>query len=81
MRILLLVCLMLIGCSTPVKPDIPVYTPPTFEMPVRPVLTSDGEGNFDKTTRDAEQDLIFLKTYSLELENILNELKTTNPQK
>lgn len=80
MRLLMLVLLMvLVGCSTvPTTIDIPVYTAPTITMPTRPVLRSDGIGEIGVLTKNIELDLVDLKTYSLELENLLNELNSTN---
>lgn len=80
MRHLILISLILLaGCSTvPTTVNIPVYTSPTITMPNRPVLRSDGIGEIGVLTKNIELDLVDLKTYSLELENLLNELNSTN---
>lgn len=80
-HLILVLLLVLAGCSTvPKTTDIPVYTTPTITMPMRPVLRSDGIGEIGILTKNIELDLVDLKTYALSLENILNEMASTNKQ-
>lgn len=78
---ILVVLIVLSGCSTSIPPVyIPVYTPPNIIMPDRPVLRSDASSDIGVLTKNIELDLIDLKTYSIELENILSEFASTNTQ-
>lgn len=78
-HLILVLLILLAGCSNvPKIVEVPVYTVPTITMPVRPVLRSDGNGPVGVLTKNIELDLVDLKTYALSLENILNELNSTN---
>jgi hypothetical protein len=55
--------------------EVPVYTPPKFEMPKRPSLVAD-ESDFNKSGKAIETNLINLEKYALQLESLLNELAT-----
>ena len=69
----------LAACSgTPTIVNMPVYTPPKFDMPIRPVLRSNGTGEVGGMTKNVELDLLDLKTYALQLENILIVIKSEN---
>lgn len=74
--ILIASCLFLGACCTPKVVEKKVYEPPVFDMPARPVLSSNGGKSFNEVGKNAEKDLIDLKAYALKLENTLNELKT-----
>lgn len=69
-----LLLLSMTGCMNQCTPK-PCPTVPHFEMPTRPVLVSDGQGDFDMVSKNVETDLIDIKTYASQLENILKTLK------
>ena len=77
---------ILVGCQTvPVLPKevkIPVWTPPTIEMPQRPIMKS-SEGTLNDSpglvVRRTEDDLNSMTSYALQLENILKKIKDYKP--
>lgn len=78
MKTVYLLPFVLVGCATiepPPKAEIPVYEKPKFEMPIRPVMRSDGNKTDGETVRELHKDVIDLKDYALQLENILTTLK------
>lgn len=73
-----LLALSLTGCGCFKTPEtiyvkVPVYTPPSVDMPKRPVLVSKG-GDADAITKNAEKDLLDLKTYAIQLEKIISDV-------
>ena len=76
--LILLTPLLLIGCAStkqPVCAEIPVFEKPKIVMPDRPVLRSTGTKSDAETVRDTHMDMIDLKDYAIQLENILAPLK------
>lgn len=73
----LVLLLMLSGCVSSCTPKIiyvSVYTPPKVTLPERPVLVSNGVGDVNTITKNAEKDLIDLKSYATQLENIISKI-------
>ena len=72
-------CVLLLSgcwCTSPTKiVEIEVYKTPEFKMPTRPVLSSKG-GTPNEVAKNAEKDMIDLKGYSIQLENVLIDLKS-----
>ena len=76
--ILVLMLLSLTGCMQSCNPQPPQPCPamPKIDMPERPVLISNGQGDYGTVTKNAEKDLIDLKGYAIQLENLLKTLKS-----
>lgn len=64
------------GCSMFQPTKVQVWTPPKFEMPVRPQLTCDGTGTDGEVARKLSIDMLNMTEYTKKLENLLNTLKT-----
>ena len=78
----LFLVIILSACATTHQVvNMPVYTPPKFDMPIRPTLRSNGLGEVGLITKNIELDLLDLKTYALQLENILIVIKSDNNTK
>jgi len=81
--IILITCFILSGCCS-WCPDKTVYVK-TYEqidikMPPRPTLVSDGGTTFNIIGKNAEKDLIDLKSYALQLEGLLNDVRSKQGQ-
>lgn len=82
MRIILL-SLLLVGCATTSEPcpgpeivRTPVWTPPKFEKPIRPVLRDiKDDATEGEVARAASLNLIDLIKYATDLEIIVNNIK------
>jgi len=79
-----LFALSLVGCGCFKTPEtkyvyVEVFTPPNVEMPKRPVLVSTG-GDIDTVTKNAEKDLLDLKTYAIQLEKLISDLLKSKKQ-
>jgi hypothetical protein len=73
--IILMAVLTLIGCTTTREVLIPVWTPPKFDEPVKPILISDGNGSDGVISRNLSLDLLNMSEYSLKLETIVKAIK------
>lgn len=74
---MILVAALLSGCSLfQTKENVPVWTPPKFDMPKRPVLTCDGTGTDGEVARKLSVDLYNMTLYSQELEKLLKTIKS-----
>ena len=73
-KFILIALLLLAGCNfTPVKEVI--WTTPQFEIPKRPLLTSDGKGTAGEIARKNSNDLILMRGYAFDCENLLYSIK------
>ena len=82
--LLIVLIVLLVGCKTTqyVYVDVPVWTPPAFEKPVRPVLKSinnsklDASSKLDISSKNVETDMNDLATYANQLESIIQTIST-----
>lgn len=68
--------LMLAGCFGTTYVRVPVFTPPEFTMPVRPIMLTEGV-TINDVSRDIEQNMILMQEYSTQLESIIEKFKPT----
>lgn len=71
----LFLILLLVGC-TPDPIKVEVWTPPKITVPEKPKLISDGKGTQGEISRKLSSDLIQMRNYCSQLENIVNTLTT-----
>lgn len=78
MRLLIAIgCVLLMGASCQPRIEyVPTYEPVDIKMPERPMLLSNGGTSYNTIGKNAEKDLQSLKTYSLQLEGLITEVKS-----
>lgn len=74
---ILIIPFLLVGCAgKPTYVNVPVWTPPKFEQPVRPALKDPAEGQTDgEIVRIVEKNNLDLLKYIKELEKIVELIK------
>lgn len=81
--LILVLCLTLTGCCSwcPHKiVYVKTYNQIDIKMPPRPVLISNGGATFNEIGKNAETDLIDLKSYAIQLEGLLEDVKAKQGQ-